>query len=99
MTWSSLPKKGRLAVIVLARLAKPLTERSLTSRLFYQPRSVWIYLENTIIGIQLVNFHFELPKNILRADSELRCGPGFARSPPAEAPQARGPTNCWIIHR
>ena len=38
LTWSSLPKKGQLAVIVLARLAEPLTERSLTSYLFYQLR-------------------------------------------------------------
>lgn len=38
VTWSSLPKKSQLAVIVLARLAEPLTERSLTSYLFYQLR-------------------------------------------------------------
>lgn len=36
VTWASLPKKGQLAVIVLARLAEPLSERSLTSYLFYQ---------------------------------------------------------------
>lgn len=36
VSWSSLPKKGQLAVIVFARLAEPLSERSLTSYLFYQ---------------------------------------------------------------
>lgn len=38
VSWSSLPKKGQLAVIVFARLAEPLSERSLTSYLFYQLR-------------------------------------------------------------
>ncbi|KAL1871087.1 hypothetical protein Daus18300_004832 [Diaporthe australafricana] len=38
VTWASLPKKGQLAVIVLVRLAEPLTERSLTSYIFYQLR-------------------------------------------------------------
>lgn len=37
LTCSSLFKKVVLAVIVLARLAEPLTERSLTSYLFYLP--------------------------------------------------------------
>lgn len=36
ITWSSIPRKGQLAVIVLARLAEPLSERSLTSYIFYQ---------------------------------------------------------------
>lgn len=36
VTWASIPRKGQLAVIVLARLAEPLSERSLTSYLFYQ---------------------------------------------------------------
>ncbi|KAL0943107.1 major facilitator superfamily transporter [Colletotrichum truncatum] len=35
-SWASLPNKGRLAVIVFARLAEPLSERSLTSYLFFQ---------------------------------------------------------------
>jgi hypothetical protein len=36
VTWSSLPKKGQLAVLTIARLSEPLTERSLAAYLFYQ---------------------------------------------------------------
>ncbi|KAH7311539.1 major facilitator superfamily domain-containing protein [Stachybotrys elegans] len=36
ITWASLPRKDQLAVIVFARLAEPLCERSLTSYLFHQ---------------------------------------------------------------
>ncbi|KAF5983629.1 permease of the major facilitator superfamily [Fusarium bulbicola] len=36
VSWSSLPNKGQLAVILLARLAEPLSERSLASYLFFQ---------------------------------------------------------------
>ncbi|KAL3479508.1 major facilitator superfamily domain-containing protein [Aspergillus californicus] len=36
ISWASLPRKGQLAVIVFARLAEPLSERSLTSYIFYQ---------------------------------------------------------------
>lgn len=38
VSWASLPRKGQLAVIVFARLAEPLSERSLSSYLFYQLR-------------------------------------------------------------
>lgn len=38
VAWASLPNKGQLAVILLARLAEPLSERSLASYLFYQLR-------------------------------------------------------------
>lgn len=38
VSWASIPNKGQLAVIVFARLAEPLSERSLTSYLFYQLR-------------------------------------------------------------
>ncbi|CEI63431.1 hypothetical protein FVEN_g49 [Fusarium venenatum] len=38
VSWASLPNKGQLAVILLARLAEPLSERSLASYLFYQLR-------------------------------------------------------------
>lgn len=38
VTWSSLPKKGQLAVLTIARLSEPLTERSLAAYLFYQLR-------------------------------------------------------------
>ncbi|KAF9875381.1 MFS multidrug transporter [Colletotrichum karsti] len=36
VTWSALPHKGQLAMIVFARLAEPLAERSLASFLFFQ---------------------------------------------------------------
>lgn len=36
VSWASLPRKGQLAVLVLARLAEPLSERSLSSYLFHQ---------------------------------------------------------------
>ncbi|KAI8648386.1 hypothetical protein LRP88_02154 [Fusarium phalaenopsidis] len=38
ISWASIPKKGQLAVILFARLAEPISERSLTSYLFYQLR-------------------------------------------------------------
>ena len=38
ISWATIPRKGQLAVIVFARLAEPLSERSLTSYLFYQLR-------------------------------------------------------------
>ena len=38
VTWMSLPKKGQLTVLTLARLVEPLTERSLAAYLFYQLR-------------------------------------------------------------
>lgn len=39
VTWSSLPKKGQLAVLTIARLSEPLAERSFSAYLFYQLRS------------------------------------------------------------
>lgn len=36
VTWSSLPRKGQLAVLTLARLSEPLTQTSLQSYLYYQ---------------------------------------------------------------
>ena len=38
-TWRSLPRKGQLAVLTIARLSEPLTERSLAAYMFYQLRS------------------------------------------------------------
>ncbi|KAJ3549976.1 hypothetical protein NM208_g216 [Fusarium decemcellulare] len=38
VSWASMPSKGQLAVIMLVRLAEPISERSLTSYLFYQLR-------------------------------------------------------------
>ncbi|KAJ9622113.1 hypothetical protein H2204_011694 [Knufia peltigerae] len=39
VTWTSLPRKGQLAVLTIARLSEPLTERSLAAYMFYQLRS------------------------------------------------------------
>ena len=36
VTWSSLPRKGQLAILTLARLSEPLTQTSLQSYLYYQ---------------------------------------------------------------
>lgn len=36
VSWVSMPSKGQLAVIMLVRLAEPISERSLTAYLFYQ---------------------------------------------------------------
>ena len=36
VTWASLPHKGQLAVLTLARLSEPLTQSSLQSYLYYQ---------------------------------------------------------------
>ncbi|KAJ3463706.1 hypothetical protein MRS44_008492 [Fusarium solani] len=36
VSWASMPSKGQLAVIMLVRLAEPISERSLTAYLFYQ---------------------------------------------------------------
>ncbi|RSL59539.1 hypothetical protein CEP54_007252 [Fusarium duplospermum] len=38
ISWASIPRKGQLAVILFARLAEPISERPLTSYLFYQLR-------------------------------------------------------------
>lgn len=38
VTWSSLPQKSQLAVLTLARLSEPLSERSLAAYMFYQLR-------------------------------------------------------------
>ncbi|KAK5104659.1 hypothetical protein LTS08_002550 [Lithohypha guttulata] len=36
VTWTSLPKKGQLAVLTIARLSEPLSERSLAAYMFFQ---------------------------------------------------------------
>jgi hypothetical protein len=37
--WSSLPRKGQLALLTISRLAEPLTQTSLQSYMFYQLKS------------------------------------------------------------
>ena len=39
VTWMSLPKKDQLAILTLARLAEPLTERGMQAYMFYQLKS------------------------------------------------------------
>ena len=39
VTWSSLPNKGQLAILTLARLSEPLTQTSLQAYMFYQLKS------------------------------------------------------------
>ncbi|OCT54436.1 hypothetical protein CLCR_00807 [Cladophialophora carrionii] len=52
VTWMSLPKKGQLAVLTLARLVEPLTERSLAAYLFYQLRYFNPDLPDSVIASQ-----------------------------------------------
>ncbi|KAJ6140612.1 hypothetical protein N7470_010408 [Penicillium chermesinum] len=52
VTWSSLPKKGQLAILTLARLSEPLTQTSLQAYLFYQLRSFDPSLPSATISAQ-----------------------------------------------
>ena len=50
--WKDLPKKGQLAILVLARLAEPLVQTSLQSYMFYQLRSFDLKLSDASISSQ-----------------------------------------------
>lgn len=52
VTWSSLPKKGQLAILTLARLSEPLTQTSLQAYLFYQLKSFDPSLPDSKISAQ-----------------------------------------------
>ncbi|KPM43166.1 hypothetical protein AK830_g3408 [Neonectria ditissima] len=52
VSWASIPRKGQLAIMVFARLAEPLSERSLTSYLFYQLKWFDPSLEDSEIAQQ-----------------------------------------------
>lgn len=52
VSWMSMPKKWQLGMIVFARLAEPLSERSLTSYLFYQLRWLSPSLPDSAIATQ-----------------------------------------------
>ncbi|KAK7423744.1 hypothetical protein QQX98_000934 [Neonectria punicea] len=52
VSWASIPRKGQLAIMVFARLAEPLSERSLTSYLFYQLKWFDPSLEDSEIARQ-----------------------------------------------
>lgn len=52
VTWSSLPKKGQLAVLTFARLSEPLTQTSLQAYMFYQLKSFDPSLPDSKISAQ-----------------------------------------------
>lgn len=52
VTWMSLPKKGQLAILTLARLSEPLTQTSLQAYMFYQLRSFDPSLPDSTISSQ-----------------------------------------------
>ncbi|KAL3473540.1 hypothetical protein BJX99DRAFT_248848 [Aspergillus californicus] len=52
VTWFSLPKKGQLAILTIARLSEPLTQTSLQAYLFYQLRSFDPSLPESTISTQ-----------------------------------------------
>jgi hypothetical protein len=52
VTWSSLPRKGQLAVLTFARLSEPFTQTSLTAYMFYQLKSFDPTLPDSIIAGQ-----------------------------------------------
>ena len=52
ITWSSLPKKGQLALLTIARLSEPLSQTSLQSYMFYQLKSFNPSLPDATIATQ-----------------------------------------------
>lgn len=52
VTWSSLPKKGQLAILTMARLSEPLTQTSLQAYMFYQLKSFDPSLPDSTISAQ-----------------------------------------------
>ncbi|KAI9815961.1 MAG: hypothetical protein M1827_001953 [Pycnora praestabilis] len=52
VTWSSLPNKGQLAVLTMARLSEPLTQTSLQAYMFYQLKSFDPSLSDSTIASQ-----------------------------------------------
>ncbi|KAJ5579819.1 uncharacterized protein N7459_005804 [Penicillium hispanicum] len=52
VTWSSLPKKGQLAILTVARLSEPLTQTSLQAYMFYQLKSFDPSLPDATISAQ-----------------------------------------------
>ncbi|KAK1524842.1 major facilitator superfamily transporter [Colletotrichum paranaense] len=52
VSWMSMPKKWQLGMVVFARLAEPLAERSLTSYLFYQLKFLSPSLPDSAIARQ-----------------------------------------------
>jgi hypothetical protein len=52
VTWRSLPRKGQLAILTLARLSEPLTQTSLQAYMFYQLKSFDPSLSDATISAQ-----------------------------------------------
>jgi Major Facilitator Superfamily len=52
VTWSSLPRKGQLAILTFARLSEPFTQTSLTAYMFYLLKSFNPALPDSIIAGQ-----------------------------------------------
>ena len=52
VTWVSLPRKGQLAVLTIARLSEPLTQTSLFAYMFYQLKSFDPSLSDSVIASQ-----------------------------------------------
>ncbi|TQB70507.1 hypothetical protein MPDQ_000380 [Monascus purpureus] len=52
VTWSSLPKKGQLAILTCARLSEPLAQTSLQAYIFYQLKSFDPSLPDSTISSQ-----------------------------------------------
>ena len=51
-TWSSLPRKGQLALLTISRLSEPLTQTSLQSYMYYQLKSFDTSLPDSTISAQ-----------------------------------------------
>jgi hypothetical protein len=51
-TWSSLPRKGQLALLTISRLSEPLTQTSLQSYMFYQLKNFDPTLPDSTIAAQ-----------------------------------------------
>jgi len=51
-TWSSLPRKGQLALLTISRLSEPLTQTSLQSYMYYQLKSFDPSLSDSTISSQ-----------------------------------------------
>jgi hypothetical protein len=51
-TWSSLPRKGQLALLTISRLSEPLTQTSLQSYMYYQLKSFDPSLSDSTISAQ-----------------------------------------------
>lgn len=53
VTWSSLPRKGQLALLMMARISEPLTQTSLQSYMYYQLQSFDPSLPDATIAAQV----------------------------------------------